>query len=1651
MEIFDVEGIKTNLRSEKAAFRKQGRAMFDSMISQMGTRSISALDALGLIQAVMEYEGKEKQAALSKGKALGHDVAEFFRRVARFALRSGHLLSKHTGPFMNHILSILSDTSLTDYYKSFHKSLLLDILVPRLTFSMDAPDAIDVLDTAGLKGLLLVLSKAFKDAKTRKDSSMLKVLRSTCSCLYMDIDTPTLEKLVQWIYQLACDESERDYQDFTVLMYTAECYTYLLQYHALNILPSMLENYKGISQLLQKAFALCHFKDPQIDTLIGFISVVLNLAKNMTSVFRSSVTYMQQEILHGWSGIFLSDYSLPILCASIQKRLNKELKPAYWATISYSSNIAEPLKSADSKVLLVFRTIAGVLVLSRGSPPAAASEDESTQLSQPSIQSPSERRPLKRHKTDSTSQNAWDTLTLLFGNLLTEYRQVMGETKKKSVLLTHYSFVSCLLSHTLSSSQDGDCVVYHQMICILSKMLESCALVIDLDVTVQDWLSIITSELLEKLCNKDADQSSETFAVMFEKDLVSLFFILCRCLEGYAHRGGVESGVSEFCRNVLITVLKIISSSRITYSTAVGLFEYLQKNSKSLVKHIAIFDRLRIMSSADILGLSLDICAIADILQLDIGPLLSHSSNSLPSFTVEHGSAFLAKYLIIILSCLTRIDIMPGPQLLHTTSWTSTVTKEECTVADDVLNSLIDYNDQRMNICSLQSPNLPELALSTLTGLWIKAAQCVVDDQEGHNHLFIPLLSVLAQLATSPGYINLSDMHHLPQLQEHICACVVDHMIRVEKQDEANSTLNADCINLCNIFSLLPHTTEFDGIMQTKLEMMTELLWHKILNPIAPVAQEPLHVMDIDSLAMSESPNVDPFNLVANALSARNQPRGSIGQGMYKSNVVSVDLATLVVRLMCAVSSSFCFLGEDFQARCSFLDRCLPVNTAVKISTDTMFALAEAAALDGNFVVFQYMIEGCVAWKKEWGPLGYGRILRCLLHIIGQVKDFQIFDYVYNLFDYVISFAIPEDAEFNRFSSRYWFVRAYQVEIIAAIMKSKANMSDIKTNIADLFSKYISDADIRVQHVTACHCSLLAVHFKNKHKVYESLYQNSSHLWIDLLVRGRKRNVLLHLAIQLMVCCSFHKDYESNSSLKYRALLDIMTSCATMHAYVADEVYSKKLRDLQITAIGAISNTQASLDANCCVAECLMHSWLGSKQACPPLLSLHHDLRDYLTLSTFPYPFLKANGNYNITQAETLHLNLDWLLPAICSVQPTQLRWEVLCSLCEHIKIAASDENIANLLKGNIISIKAAEYFAGFLSHSHEEKNICSYYQLKAQYMSDFTERTIRSSEIANLLKNDVTSLLCSLLQRMVFYDENTDALSPDRPQHKVDWTSIERISAQTSNFLESVAKGIGCKDVVALVGKFNVHHVLCSVVKCFKATQSISAVVVIMSILRIVMQCDTIFASQRLSLVILELLDCIIQYVSALPSSGALEDIFKLLFQVAFDLIKLVKSVNDSIYVLSFLHRALSRTRLSTISTEFKSFLQGYHHSSVIHPLELSSVNAKDVQRQLRALHSSYDGVEVWPALIEYCCDPPQEPQQLVVTCSFGSLIEKLHIVAAQCCDGHPIGFGTLWLLVSVHIISSVCLVMCCYLHIINLGRLLQGFTTYISCKIAA
>lgn len=374
----DIDDIRSQLQSEKPTIRKKGKiALEDEVIKRKV--SLSSYETMNLIYAVMNYEKREIDALLSKGKPVTADASQLFKQVIKHCLRYGQFISSKVIEVIDYSLEIFFDKGLPGQVKQIHKSSLCDIMETKIVYSIPFECK---LKQTGWKRLFVYLKHIMVDKRSAADPMNLKLLKAISSNLYndfhfqsltskasrvvrekkmrdsedeMEVDSDEdldtnyipskkiLKPLFGWFRQLFAFADDNDENSLMIISSLYECLAAIVQFHSLNIMNLLIDelNLHYFRYLLKHICAVQYLQEKYSEPLLMFVYVLtdklLHFSTNkLLFVSILGLPDFYPLLTNLYEGLISDEYLISIL-TGCRKKQNRKISGS---TVSSTSSTA---------------------------------------------------------------------------------------------------------------------------------------------------------------------------------------------------------------------------------------------------------------------------------------------------------------------------------------------------------------------------------------------------------------------------------------------------------------------------------------------------------------------------------------------------------------------------------------------------------------------------------------------------------------------------------------------------------------------------------------------------------------------------------------------------------------------------------------------------------------------------------------------------------------------------------------------------------------------------------------------------------------------------------------------------------------------------------------------------------------------------------------------------------------------------------------------------------------------------------------------------------------------------------------------------------------------------------------------------------------
>ena len=364
-----ISDICNGLQSNLVTGRKKARKECSDFVTC--TTTITAGQSSQLVQASMQCEIKDIDLEQSKGKPVSLDNAKLFKKVVRYLFLCGKVTLLTASIVLEHSLSILCDSYISNSYKDEHKIIIIEIMSqPRIVHSLPFRS-----ENGGMIKLFRYMKVTMKDSKSIADATNLKMLKVLCSSLYMDDcgNTKTvLSSILQWFDSLLSTYEDSATIQSTVYGAFLDCCSSFLATRSVNMIalfmiPSCASAWTRMVDIAISQLATLQFRDAHRTSCLKFLNGAISLCLSYCGVFDvpfhshvlsslSSIVLDGEYIrrLQVFSGMQVSEHMKLLPKDSIHSILLDEKMSLNFALIAHAcyyyskANLTSPTDSSSS-------------------------------------------------------------------------------------------------------------------------------------------------------------------------------------------------------------------------------------------------------------------------------------------------------------------------------------------------------------------------------------------------------------------------------------------------------------------------------------------------------------------------------------------------------------------------------------------------------------------------------------------------------------------------------------------------------------------------------------------------------------------------------------------------------------------------------------------------------------------------------------------------------------------------------------------------------------------------------------------------------------------------------------------------------------------------------------------------------------------------------------------------------------------------------------------------------------------------------------------------------------------------------------------------------------------------------------------------------
>ena len=216
------------LISDKVSERKNARNHVESLIScDKLFEVITSKEYSQLLRNSIIFESKELKSCLIKKKSCDLSNALLFKSICKHVIKFGEISISKTNELLKHLLVVINDETVNIGYKSIYIEIFTDVVfTSKCSQSITEENLMLIFESISLitlnvqKGLSINL--------------LLKLVRSFCKALFFDLtDESFLTSVFEWLNKFL-NKSVDSNEHWKYINTVCDCYSDLLEYHAIN-------------------------------------------------------------------------------------------------------------------------------------------------------------------------------------------------------------------------------------------------------------------------------------------------------------------------------------------------------------------------------------------------------------------------------------------------------------------------------------------------------------------------------------------------------------------------------------------------------------------------------------------------------------------------------------------------------------------------------------------------------------------------------------------------------------------------------------------------------------------------------------------------------------------------------------------------------------------------------------------------------------------------------------------------------------------------------------------------------------------------------------------------------------------------------------------------------------------------------------------------------------------------------------------------------------------------------------------------------------------------------------------------------------------------------------------------------------------------
>lgn len=255
------------LRSEKVTERAKVKTKLLEFVNGDKVKtSMTGKQWLELLRCVLLWEMVEIETAFKKNRPQNIDNAILVKQVVKYGSKVCIATSSKICDIFEHVLRIMMDRELEIKYREHHLELLCDLLS---TSQINHALSIKVYED------VFTFIRNVISAANITDRFFARLLRSFCRCIYLDISTDLIPRILNYLNDLLRDSVLDTLVLEKALLVVCDCYVQLLQHRGVNIIADAFKHSELLLSLCAEHLIsiTVHHRDPILFFLDAFISL----------------------------------------------------------------------------------------------------------------------------------------------------------------------------------------------------------------------------------------------------------------------------------------------------------------------------------------------------------------------------------------------------------------------------------------------------------------------------------------------------------------------------------------------------------------------------------------------------------------------------------------------------------------------------------------------------------------------------------------------------------------------------------------------------------------------------------------------------------------------------------------------------------------------------------------------------------------------------------------------------------------------------------------------------------------------------------------------------------------------------------------------------------------------------------------------------------------------------------------------------------------------------------------------------------------------------------------------------------------------------------------------------------------------------------